>query len=148
MKRIRLLRSFSCDRPRPEIPGGASRSRLTRRCGGSGGTSTRPDRQDAIDKIKDVTSKLTSGDGRGSGMDNPLLAALDKPRGGHDAPPDAEPRNIIDGRPGGREEGTGSVSQSESKGKHVKVSGTVTASTTDAGTCSGVRVRSGAIGSR
>ncbi|MGW3547806.1 hypothetical protein ACWDHH_08510 [Janibacter hoylei] len=101
--------------------------------GGSGGTSTRPDRQDAIDKIKDVTSKLTSGDGRGSGMDNPLLAALDKPRGGHDAPPDAEPRNVIDGRPGGREEGTGSVSQSESKGKHVKVSGTVTASTTDAG---------------
>ncbi|WP_282072397.1 hypothetical protein [Janibacter hoylei] len=101
--------------------------------GGSGGASTRPDRQDAIDKIKDVTSKLTSGDGRRSGMHNPLLAALDKPRGGHDAPPDAEPRNIIDGRPGGREEGTGSVSQSESKGKHVKVSGTVTASTTDAG---------------
>lgn len=100
-------------------PGGSERSRRS---------------EEVVDDVRDLANRIMGdGDRQDQGMRNPLLAGLDRPRYGNDSPPDAEPRNVIDGPKRGDEARTGSTSHSTSAGDGVKVSRTTSGSTTDAG---------------
>lgn len=108
--------------------------------GGGGGNSqgrpapAGPTRQEVWDHIKDIVGGMSDGGGDGdTGMRNPFAAAIDRPRFGNDPLPDVEPRNVIDGKPGGDEKRTGSSSHTDSTGKNIKLSHTTTGSTSDAG---------------
>lgn len=102
--------------------------------GGPGSSERSRRSEEVVDDVTDLANR-TMGDGhpQGQGMRNPWLAGMDRPRYGNDSPPDAEPRNVIDGPQGGDEARTGSTSHSTSAGDGAKVSRTTSGSTTDAG---------------